>query len=152
MIERAAPGRRTPSDWILVGEAMAYLALTGIAVRGLPFKTIAGLASRGGGKRCIGREIDSVAWAIDAATVRAPWRPRCFERGLAAYCMLRRRGGRPILYYGARSDDSLGLNAHVWVRAAGRDVVGGEEAARFAVLAVFPPALGRHRHIGDTTL
>ena len=52
--------------------------------------------------------------------------------------MLRLRGQASLLYYGARTDDLHGPSAHVWVRLGDQDVVGGEEAARFAVLATFP--------------
>ncbi len=60
---------------------------------------------------------------------------RCFERGLAAHAMLRRRGLQSVLYYGAAG--AGGLRAHVWVRCAGVDVVGGDEAPDFAFLARF---------------
>jgi hypothetical protein len=63
----------------------------------------------------------------------------CFQQGLAAQFMLRRRGVPSVLYYGAATDDRSGLSAHVWVRASGVDVIGGEIASRFAVLMTFPP-------------
>ena len=44
-----------------------------------------------------------------------------------------------MLYYGAAQDDRTGLYAHVWVRDGEVDVIGGEIAYRFAVLATFPP-------------
>jgi hypothetical protein len=53
--------------------------------------------------------------------------------------MLRRRGVPSVLYYGASHDAKSGLCAHVWVRDGAVDVVGGETASRYAVLATFPP-------------
>jgi hypothetical protein len=53
--------------------------------------------------------------------------------------MLRRRGVPSILYYGAAPDNQNGLSAHVWVRDGGVNVIGGEIASRFTVLATFPP-------------
>ena len=44
-----------------------------------------------------------------------------------------------MLYYGAAQDDRSGLYSHVWVCAGDIDVVGGEIAHRFAILATFPP-------------
>ena len=44
-----------------------------------------------------------------------------------------------MLYYGAAQDNRSGLYAHVWVRDGDDDVIGGEVASRFAVLATFPP-------------
>jgi hypothetical protein len=52
--------------------------------------------------------------------------------------MLRRRGVPSVLYYGAAQGERTGLSAHVWVRDGDVDVVGGEIADRFAVLATFP--------------
>jgi hypothetical protein len=63
----------------------------------------------------------------------------CFEQGLAAQFMLRRRGVPSVLYYGAALDDQDGLSAHVWVRDGDVDIIGGEIASQFAVLATFPP-------------
>jgi hypothetical protein len=51
--------------------------------------------------------------------------------------MLRRRGIPSVLYYGAAQDDRSGLYAHVWVRYGDFDVIGGEIAHRFAILAAF---------------
>jgi hypothetical protein len=68
-----------------------------------------------------------------------PWRTLCFQQGLAAQLMLRRRGIPSVLYYGAAQDDLNGLYAHVWVRDGDVDVIGGEIAYRFAILATFPP-------------
>jgi hypothetical protein len=63
----------------------------------------------------------------------------CFQQGLAAQLMLRRRDIPSVLYYGAAQDDRSGLNAHVWVRDGDIDVIGVEISYRFAVLATFPP-------------
>jgi hypothetical protein len=53
--------------------------------------------------------------------------------------MLRRRGIPSALYYGAKPDDLSGLSAHVWVRDGDVDVIGGDIAHDFAILAIFPP-------------
>ena len=134
-----------PRRWGLAAEAAGWLVLAGLALR---LTTFARLAAAAGRPQEHGRGGDPAAaaadigWAVDAAARRAPWTPRCFERGLAAHFMLRRRGWDPTLCYGARSDDSLGPSAHVWVRLEGRDVIGGEEAPRFAELARFPERPG----------
>jgi hypothetical protein len=127
---------------ILAWEAVAWLVLAGLALRALTFARVAALA---GGPPSSGRATgtddgtaDRIGWAVEAAARRLAWRPLCFERGLAAHMMLRRRGQPSVLHYGARSDGSLGPSAHVWVRLGARDVVGGEEAALFATLATFP--------------
>jgi hypothetical protein len=63
----------------------------------------------------------------------------CFEQGIAAQLMLRRRGIPSVLYYGAAQDGQSGLHAHVWVRDGDFDVIGGEIANNFATLVTFPP-------------
>jgi hypothetical protein len=65
-------------------------------------------------------------------------RTQCFEQGLAAQRMLRRRGVASVLYFGAAPNDRKGLVAHVWVRDGDVDVIGCETADQFAVLAEFP--------------
>src|SRR5262249_28593518 len=78
-----------------------------------------------------------IRWAIIATASRVPWRAVCFQQGLAAQMMLRRRNIPSVLYYGAAQGRG-GLSAHVWVRDGNVDVIGGEMAHRFAVLATFP--------------
>ncbi len=142
MTDVSRVGRRSIADLILAGEAVAWLVLAGLALRALTFARVAALAggppSSGRATRTDDDKADRIGWAVEAAASRLPWRPLCFERGLAAHMMLRRRGQASMLHYGARSDGSLGPSAHVWVRLGARDVIGGEEAARFATLATFP--------------
>jgi hypothetical protein len=88
-------------------------------------------------------EATRVRWAVTAAARRVPWRAKCFEQGLASQIMLRRRGVPSVLYYGAAPDDLRGLSAHVWVRDGDLDVIGGEIASRYAVLATFPSQTGK---------
>jgi hypothetical protein len=83
-------------------------------------------------------KVRRIRWAIIAAAGRVPWRALCFQQGLAAQLMLRRRGVPSVLYYGAAQGERTGLSGHVWVRDGDVDVVGGEIADRFAVLATFP--------------
>ena len=125
-------------------EAIVWLALAALAIAVLPFRNLGRLAARP-----IRRpkppdsvrltEARHVRWAIFAAARRVPWRTVCFQRGLAAQFMLRRRGIPSVLYYGAAQDDRSGLSTHVWVRDCDFNVVGGEIAYRFAILATFPP-------------
>jgi hypothetical protein len=86
-----------------------------------------------------------VVRAVQAVARRAPWRSLCYQQGLTAQIMLRRRGIDSTLYFGARPKGCEGLAAHVWVRDGAQDVIGCEEAHGFAVLACFParePLLG----------
>ena len=80
-----------------------------------------------------------IARAIVAWARRLPWRTLCFEQGLAATWMLRRRGYPATLYYGVAPIDGE-LAAHVWVRSGAIDVIGCENAGDYAILARFPPS------------
>jgi hypothetical protein len=130
-------------DRILMFEAVLWLTVASIAVASLPFRHVRRIAELP--VRRIGLSPGShaatvrrVRWSIIACARRAPWRARCFQRGLAAHCMLRRRGVASVLYYGAAPDAKFGLVAHVWVRDGDIDIIGGDAAERFPVLATFP--------------
>src|SRR4051794_10764617 len=134
------------SDRLILIEAMLMLALSALAVAILPFRSIGRLSALRITRAAPPGENHSLAvrrvrWAIVASARRAPWRAMCFEQGIAAQLMLRRRGIASVLYFGAAPSDQRGLAAHVWVRDGDVDVVGGESASEFAVLATFPPIL-----------
>ncbi|MGZ8997830.1 MAG: lasso peptide biosynthesis B2 protein [Allosphingosinicella sp.] len=142
MVIKAHP-RRAPLSWadrLLLAEALLTLALASLAIRLLPFRKVIGAASAVDRRRVAADSVSKtrkVVWAVGAWARRVPWKAVCFQRGLAVHVMLRRRGIPSHLHYGVSQSD--GLKAHVWVSAAGRDVIGGAEAAGFACLATYPP-------------
>jgi hypothetical protein len=131
-------------DRLLLLEAALALALARFAIAVLPFRHVGNLAawpirSQAPTQQTRTAAVKHIRWAIIACARRVPWRAMCFEQGLAAQFMLRRRGVPSVLYYGAAPDDQEGLSAHVWVRDGEVDIIGGEIASQFAVLATFPP-------------
>ena len=138
--------RFTRISWrerLLLVEASLSLGLSSLAIAILPFRRVTGLAGRAGRSVAApGSEaaIAEIRWAVSAAGRFAPWKPVCFPHGLAAHWMLRRRAIASTLYYGASSDATRGIIAHVWIRSGDTPVVGCEEAGRYAVLATYPPA------------
>lgn len=115
------------------------LTLASLLIALLPFRRIAALAARGHqGPAAQGGQARRIAGTIEAWASRVPWRAVCFQQGLAAQLMLRRRGLAAALHYGAARDDAGRLVAHVWVRSGEVDVIGCDGAERFGVLAVFP--------------
>jgi hypothetical protein len=123
-------------------EAVVWLAIGKLAIALLPFRQVGRLAAspiyRPEPSHQIRPDrVGRIRWAVLSATARVPWRAMCFQQALAAQLMLRRRGISSVLYYGVAQDDEIGLHAHVWVRAGELDVIGGERAGRFAVLATF---------------
>ena len=134
-------------DRLLLVESTLRLACAAAAVAMLPFRHIAGMASRPLRRSEPAPDVRiamvrRVRWAVRATARRVPWPAVCYQQGLAAHWMLRRRGIPSLLYYGAAPDPDAGLAAHVWVRDGDIDVVGGEIAERYAVLATFPPQVG----------
>jgi hypothetical protein len=130
-------------DQLLLLEAILWMAVAGLAIAVLPFRCLGLLAARPTRKpkpmpqaRVI--IVKRVRWALITAARRVPWRALCFQQGLAAQLMLRRRGISSVLYYGAAQDERNDLFAHVWVRDGDIQVIGGEIAHRFAVLTTFP--------------
>lgn len=136
--------RFTRISWrerLLLAEAAVLLACSSLAIAVLPFRRVTRLAGRDG---AAGRaddaeaQVAAVRWAVSACGRFAPWKPVCFQHGLAAHWMLRRRGLPSTLYYGASSDPERGVIAHVWIKSLDLPVIGCEEAGRYAVLAAFP--------------
>jgi hypothetical protein len=131
-------------DRLLLLEAVVWLAIAAFAIAALSFRHIGFLAARplrpqATPSQARQDEIQRIRWAIVTTAARVPWQALCFQQGLAVQLMLRRRGIPSVLYYGAAQDDRSGLNAHVWVRDGDVDIIGGEMADRFAILATFPP-------------
>lgn len=133
----------SPSERAVLLEALAALALAALVVAVVPFRRIASFVARRPRRAAPtpadrARIIAEVRWAVAAGARRAPWRQKCFEQGLAAQWLLRRRGIAAKLHYGVAKAADQGLAAHVWLRAEGDDIVGCENSAAFTELARFP--------------
>lgn len=136
------------ADKHALAAAFVALGLASLAIRLLPFRRTASLLARpiparAGAAADDPSTIARYRWAVNRWADRVPWRAVCFQRGLALHLLLRRRGIGSIMHYGVTQDSGEGLRAHVWIEAGGRIVMGGEEAAGFARVASFPPALNR---------
>jgi hypothetical protein len=130
-------------DALLLIEVTFWLAVAAVAIAVFPFRHVGRLATRAVRQpelcQAIRREeVRRIRWAIDICGRRVPWPAVCFQKGLAAQVILRRRGVPSILYYGAAIGSASHLRAHVWVRDGDVDVIGGEMAHRFAILTTFP--------------
>ncbi len=111
----------------LLCEAFFLLLLSSAAIRLLPFSQVGRIACwplKPGEPTARETLTDKIAWAVRACSQRTPWRPVCFQQGLAAQIMLRRRGVNSTLFFGAATDEVKELAAHVWVRDGDRSVVG----------------------------
>lgn len=128
---------RRPTAALLL-EAGIYVVIATLAIRLLAFDRLARTLEKTAGSRrqasyeqayWIGRSVR--AWGK-----RLPWRAKCFEEGLAAAWMLRRRGLKSVLHYGARQTDDV-LKAHVWVSSGTIEVIGHASKDGFAEVARF---------------
>lgn len=119
-------------------EAVAYLALARAAVVALPFPVLARrLGVRWAETPAVASDDPAsyrVGWAVAAAARRVPWRSECLEQAVAAKVMLRRRGIDSTLYLGVARDP---FEAHAWLRVGTLHVTGGQDVARYAVVASF---------------
>lgn len=129
-----------------LAEALLLLALAAPLVRLLPLALIGRIAAAGPWSMAPATpergEVLTwiVAWSVDRAARRSPFRAKCFEQGLAAQIMLRRRGIDATLFYGVglRPDDAQRLRAHVWIETERFPVIGAPEPGAFALLATWP--------------
>lgn len=126
-------------DRFLLVETTLLLAFAALCIAILSFERVTKVAA--GGRRNLQAASPAaarrLAWAVAACARRVPWRALCFEQGLAAQLLLRRRGLKSELCYGIRPDRGDGLTAHVWVRSGEVDVVGCETAADYGLVARF---------------
>jgi hypothetical protein len=131
--------RSLPPPPALLAEAGVNILAASLAIRLVPFRTLAERLSRGG-KGQAGVDAETVYWlqrALLAWAKRLPWRVMCFEQGLAAFALLRRRGLAATMHYGAATIGDE-LKAHVWVTSGKTEVVGCENKEDFGLLARFP--------------
>ena len=128
-----------PAPPLLLAEAGLAILAASLAVRLVPFRTLAEWLSRGA-RGAVPADGETAYWlrrAVMTWARRLPWRALCFEQGLAALVLLRGRGLDATLHYGAATIGGE-LKAHVWVTSGPTDVVGCENQEDYGLLARFP--------------
>lgn len=123
----------------LLAEAGAAILVASLALRLMAFRTLAERLGRGVG-RARPADAETAYWlrrAVLAWARRLPWRTLCFEQGLAAFTLLRRRGLAATMHYGAATIAGE-LKAHVWVTSGETEVIGCENQEDYGLLARFP--------------
>lgn len=133
-----ARDRDRPAPPLLLAEAGIAVLAASLMVRLVPFQTVATwLAGRPEARPAADPE---TAYWLRRATLawarRVPWRALCFEQGLAAHMLLRRRGLASSLHYGAATVAGK-LEAHVWVTSGQVPVIGCENGDNYGLLARF---------------
>ena len=139
--------RLTWRDWGTAIEALACLAFARLAILLMRFPALSrrlGVPmqeSTQDDDDCNRSVLRRIAWAIGAASRRAPWRCKCLEQAVAAKMMLRRRGLVSTLYLGVARESSASIQAHAWVRCGSYYVTGGEDRARYTVVSTLADGL-----------
>jgi hypothetical protein len=129
--------RMVQVDWerrVYFLSAVAYLLRSRVALAFVTTKAIIDELGRRSGNRLApgqrsGRTVkpELVAWAIQAAARRVPWRADCLAQAIAAARWLRRHGHEPIFELGVARSDHGTLRGHAWLTLDGRVIVGGED-------------------------
>jgi Transglutaminase-like superfamily len=125
--------RRRLRDFALATEALILLCVCRFLVLAAPLRRIVGWLGAANGAPPAADQllISDLDWALTAASSRLPTRIACYELGIAACWMLRRRGYAANFHYGVgKVDDHLA--AHVWVTSGGHAVTGCENADQFS--------------------
>ena len=130
--------RSRPASPLLLAEAGIAILAASLMVRLVPFRTLASWLSAGRQGQA-SADLETAYWlrrAILAWARRLPWRALCFEQGVAAHLMLRRRRLASTLHYGAATIGGE-LQAHVWVTSGEMPLIGCENRDDFRLLARF---------------
>ncbi|WP_085635209.1 lasso peptide biosynthesis B2 protein [Marivita geojedonensis] len=84
-----------------------------------------------------------VSSAVQRASMVVPFKAVCIEQTLATRLLLKRRGIPTTAYFGVhrdaekRTSDPDGFNAHAWLRAGERVIIGGPDVSEYLPLAKF---------------
>ena len=104
----------------------------------MPFRLVAPWLSRapgtGGGDDAL---LLRVRKAVTIAARNVPWNAVCLPQAMAAQVMLKRRGIKSVMHFGAAKGTDKPLDAHAWLDAAGVEVTGYPVAEGFAEIACF---------------
>ena len=139
MIARISRLRRLSwRERLILAEALVMLGLARLALIILPFRRLASHLARPlvDGKRGDLGEARRVGVALHHAARVTPWRSKCLEQAVAGQWMLRRRGLRGTLSLGVAKEGEV-MEAHAWLRCGEQIVTGGQEVARYGVVARF---------------
>jgi hypothetical protein len=83
------------------------------------------------------RLAEDIGWAVTRAARYVPFKAVCLPQAMAARVMLKRRGVKSVMHFGAAKGTEKPLDAHAWLDAAGVEVTGYPVAENFAEIACF---------------
>ncbi len=134
----------------LLVEAVAYLLAARLALIFIPFPRLAqrlgtfvapadARAAQAAAQTAPdqARLAKDIGWAVTRSARYVPFRAVCLPQAMAARVMLKRRGIRSVMHFGAAKGTEKPLDAHAWLDAAGVEVTGYPVAENFAEIACF---------------
>jgi hypothetical protein len=83
------------------------------------------------------RRAEEIGWAVTRAARYVPFKAVCLPQAMAARVMLKRRGVKSVMHFGAAKGHDKPIDAHAWLDAAGVEVTGYPVAENFAEIACF---------------
>jgi hypothetical protein len=135
---------------MLLPEAVAYLLAARLALIFIPFPRLArrlgSFVPPSDPRAAAGRSVMAaeqtqtaaeIGWAVTRAARYVPFKAVCLPQAMAAQVMLKRRGVKSVMHFGAAKGTDKPLDAHAWLDAAGVEVTGYPVAEGFAEIACF---------------
>jgi transglutaminase superfamily protein len=133
----------------LLAEAVAYLLAARLALIFIPFPRLArrigtfvpptdarATTSQAAPAPNQARFAKDIGWAVTRAARYVPFRAVCLPQAMAARVMLKRRGIKSVMHFGAAKGQHK-VDAHAWLDAAGIEVTGYPVGDNFAEIACF---------------
>ena len=119
-----------PAERRLLLTVALLLGVIRLGLRLLPFRTLCRLLNRAArvsvGPAAVNASCpERIAWAVMAASPYMLGVRRCLVQALAVQLLLLRRGYPARLHLGVARGDTGQIQAHAWVEADGRIVIGG---------------------------
>jgi hypothetical protein len=134
----------------LLIEAVACLVAARLALAFIPFPRLAErlgafappndprtLTAKAAATPDQARVAKAIGWAVTRAAGYVPFEAVCLPQAMAARLMLKRRGVRSIMHFGAAKGAAQPFDTHAWLDAAGVEVTGYPVAAGFTEIACF---------------
>jgi len=131
----------TPSDRVLLINALLLLGAIRLGLKLLPLQTLRRLLARIAQpirtlQEADKASVDKVAWAVMVASHYIPG-ARCLVQALATQVLLERRGYPTQLRIGFTRGKGGQMSAHAWVESEGRVAIGGTGSmAHYIVLPI----------------
>jgi hypothetical protein len=135
---------RPQAEQRLLARALTLVAAVRLSLWFLParstLRAVGWYADRVHSGKTAGPDVIRIGWAIRKAASHVPG-ATCLTQALAARLLLARHHHASQLYVGVARKAGGGMDAHAWVEAEGRVIVGGGSLERFTRMPDFTAAL-----------